>query len=358
MKTLLVVDIDNTVAENAQREHLLPDWTAFFRACDTDTPITPIIEALKPAFERNDVDVIFVTGRNADDEVVRKTQTWLDGHLPTRPVFYRPVGNYSKAAIYKTGVVEQYKTDEHTTIVIVDDDEHICQHFQNLGHTAIQIHKERYDDNARAIGEIVGAPLDDAFFDNLAQKTAEIVAQLTGDDFHEQQLSLFVLVDALNKADGTRAQALLNDNPIDRSKLLVRAADTGSTTAIDHLMAGGVPEEWVKSAILGSLDRPHAATTIAQLLNAQPLSQEMSGDILNSMAKLAAIKPSTIDLVDVFSQFCSVQTIDQVIEDEQQFLHMDPMVRLLQLRQERSDRAALEANVGKDGVERGKEFKL
>jgi len=158
MKTLIVVDIDNTVAENGQREHLLPNWDAFFHACDTDTPIVPIIDALKPLFERSDVDIIFVTGRTGHLEVQSKTQTWLNDHFPSRPIFFRPVNNYTKAAVYKTKVVENYKTTDHTHVVIIDDDPTICEHFQNQGHTAVQIVKDNYERNAQDIFNLFVAP--------------------------------------------------------------------------------------------------------------------------------------------------------------------------------------------------------
>lgn len=151
MKTLVVIDIDNTVAENAQREHLLPDWNAFFHACDTDTPIVEIIEALKPLFDRDDTDVIFVTGRTGYEGVKSKTQTWLNAHLPERPVFYRPVKNYTKAAIFKTQVVEKFRTADHSAVVVIDDDESICTHFVNNGHRAVRIDKTQYADNVLAI---------------------------------------------------------------------------------------------------------------------------------------------------------------------------------------------------------------
>lgn len=153
MKTLVVLDIDNTLAENAQREHLLPDWHAFHHACDTDTPIIEIIEAVKHLFDNPDVDVIFVTGRTGFEAVQAKTQTWLDNHLPVRPVFYRPEGNFSTSYVYKSKVVEQFKTDEHTHIVVIDDDKRICDHFQEKGATVVHIQKDQYANNAKQIAE-------------------------------------------------------------------------------------------------------------------------------------------------------------------------------------------------------------
>lgn len=147
MKTLIILDIDNTLAENKQREHLLPNWEAFFKACDTDTPIEEIIKAVEPFFESDKFDVYFVTGRTGYPEVKDKTQNWLDEHLPTRKVFYRPLKDYRKSHIYKESVLNQITTDKNQNILIIDDDPKIIEHFKSLGHKGILIDKNKYYEN-------------------------------------------------------------------------------------------------------------------------------------------------------------------------------------------------------------------
>ena len=159
---LLVVDIDNTLAENEQREHLLPNWIKFFRACDTDTPILDIIGALCPLFEHEDVEVIFVTGRSEDKEVVEKTKHWLSSHLPECikdfPVFFRPKFDFTKAPKFKQRVVEAYKKDYHKTVTIVDDDTRICEHFKSLGYQAVNIQRQGYVQNVEEIKSLICNP--------------------------------------------------------------------------------------------------------------------------------------------------------------------------------------------------------
>lgn len=141
-KILLLIDIDNTIAENAQREHLLPNWTAFFKACDSDTPITPMLTALKPYINHPSIDCAFVTGRVAHEEVVDKTHNWLVQHsIENAQVHYRPIRNFTKAHIFKENVLNSMKKAHHK-VVIVDDDISIIDHFNTLGHATVLVQKE------------------------------------------------------------------------------------------------------------------------------------------------------------------------------------------------------------------------
>ncbi|EFL6347886.1 hypothetical protein AAF64_005245, partial [Escherichia coli] len=80
---IVIVDIDGTISEATEdRLHFLPppgkgaltkDWNEFNLACDTDTPITPVIDIVRQLF--NVYTVWFVTGRC---EIARdKTRAWL-----------------------------------------------------------------------------------------------------------------------------------------------------------------------------------------------------------------------------------------------------------------------------------------
>ncbi|EAP0475197.1 3'-phosphatase [Escherichia coli] len=80
---IVIVDIDGTISKATEdRLHLLPppgkgaltkDWNEFNLACDTDTPITPVIDMVRQLF--NVYTVWFVTGRC---EIARdKTRAWL-----------------------------------------------------------------------------------------------------------------------------------------------------------------------------------------------------------------------------------------------------------------------------------------
>ena len=155
MKILLIVDIDNTLAENAQREHLLPDWKAFYCACDTDTQIEPVLEALRPYFGHELVDVAFVTGRTGYAEVKRKTKAWLSqAGIGDANVHYRGLGDFSKSFVFKEGVLGAIREKSHAHVVVVDDDASITSRFEQLGHAAVRVEKEDgYAATAKAIAE-------------------------------------------------------------------------------------------------------------------------------------------------------------------------------------------------------------
>ncbi|MCV5687166.1 MULTISPECIES: hypothetical protein, partial [Escherichia] len=83
---IVIVDIDGTISEATEdRLHLLPppgkgaltkDWNEFNLACDTDTPITPVIDIVRQL--SSIYTLWFVTGRC---EIARdKTRAWLRGN--------------------------------------------------------------------------------------------------------------------------------------------------------------------------------------------------------------------------------------------------------------------------------------
>lgn len=162
MKLLLLIDIDNTLAENKQRESLLPNWEAFFKACDTDTSITPILQAITPYLNHAEIEVMFVTGRQEYDEVKEKTQIWLqERNIQGYPIHYRPHSDYSKSFLFKEKVLAREKKDEHALVVILDDDKTIIEHFTNLGHSAVHVNSENnYQDTCLNLGNKINSLLE------------------------------------------------------------------------------------------------------------------------------------------------------------------------------------------------------
>jgi len=162
MKILFIIDIDNTVAENAQRTHLLPNWEAFFKSCDTDTSITPILNAIEPYLKHSDIEVMFITGREEYDEVKHKTQMWLEQrNISGYPIHYRAHNEYSKSFIFKERVLSRVHKPEHKYVVILDDDEGIIKHFTTLGHTAIQVKRDNdYLDTCKELKTALNSLID------------------------------------------------------------------------------------------------------------------------------------------------------------------------------------------------------
>jgi hypothetical protein len=79
----VIFDLDGTLAVINHRLHLLPDWDAFFDACDGDEPNWPVIHTYQAIKSAGLHEVQVWSGRS--DAVRDKTVVWLErylGHVP------------------------------------------------------------------------------------------------------------------------------------------------------------------------------------------------------------------------------------------------------------------------------------
>lgn len=132
---IIVLDIDQTVADNHHRAHYVDreegdktprDWEGFLQAhlVAKDTVVEGADEALKH-FARLGYRLVFVTGRR---EELRKTTTfWLkekfDIDVDDDSLLMRPAGNMMKPTEYKREQITALKTEfPNETFLFVDDD--------------------------------------------------------------------------------------------------------------------------------------------------------------------------------------------------------------------------------------------
>lgn len=160
---LLLIDIDDTIANLQHREHLLPNWNEFFKACDKDTPIMETINVLKKHIQNtssDDLKHIFLTGRSGISEVIEKTSKWLDDlGFDGKRVKYRKTRDFSKSFEYKVKSLNEY-LDKHEfnpdlKVIIIDDDARVINAFQELGHKTILVNKENYASTANELDNIL-----------------------------------------------------------------------------------------------------------------------------------------------------------------------------------------------------------
>lgn len=139
----LICDIDDTLANNYHRQHLLganPDkknWDAFLHpdVVKLDTPIPGAQVGLLHLADRAE-SVIFLTGRN--ERLREVTTEWINTHiwryphpLGTPAIQYqrgytldmRPDGEHTKATEFKGRRLAFYKTFAHSgPMIYIDDD--------------------------------------------------------------------------------------------------------------------------------------------------------------------------------------------------------------------------------------------
>lgn len=164
---LLLIDIDDTIADLKHREHLLPNWNEFFKACDGDTPRMEIINVLRKYIDNQNTDefkYIFLTGRSGLPEVIEKTSIWLNKlGFDGKRVKYRKTQDFSKSFEYKVRSLSQYlekhEFNPNLNVIIIDDDNKVIQAFKELGHTAILVNKEDYATTAQELDNILNEKL-------------------------------------------------------------------------------------------------------------------------------------------------------------------------------------------------------
>lgn len=117
----VLVDIDGTLADSREREHLLendPDWQRHSLACLQDPPV-PANIALVNELARNN-NIILCSGRS----VVAKdlTKQWMkENGVAWNRLMLRPVGNYDNNATFKLSVVKRLEAEGYTFKLAIDD---------------------------------------------------------------------------------------------------------------------------------------------------------------------------------------------------------------------------------------------
>lgn len=79
---MIVFDFDGTLSDCTHRVPLVPDWDAFYEACDKDEPIRPVIEVYSQLHHAGHRVEIW-TGRR--ESTRDKTLGWLENFLIPAP---------------------------------------------------------------------------------------------------------------------------------------------------------------------------------------------------------------------------------------------------------------------------------
>lgn len=139
MKTV-IFDLDGTLANIDHRLHYIkeqnpPDWTAFFEACDKDTPNSKIVDlfwSLSETFQ-----CLIVSGRSAS--VKEKTEKWLDDNsIHPDILMMRAEGDYRPDHIVKAEFLDKILADGYEPWLVVDDRPSVVKMWRERGLTCLQ----------------------------------------------------------------------------------------------------------------------------------------------------------------------------------------------------------------------------
>lgn len=140
---LVVVDIDNNIAFNNHRMHLLnkdrknttAEWDAFNNAAINDEPNTPLIQTLQSISLINTIQIVFITGRNNKSESKDVTFKWLEEQGFENPkVLFRYHKDWGQNEVVKANNVSRFlskhEIPENAQMIVIDDNAKVVDKFK------------------------------------------------------------------------------------------------------------------------------------------------------------------------------------------------------------------------------------
>ncbi len=147
MSSVILFDLDGTLADNSHRQHLLSgdkkNWDAFFDAQHNDTPNTPIVTLYKTLIESGKFDVFIVTARPQRYREV--TENWfVKNDIPLQRILMRPDGDRRNDEVIKREMLIQLKGENRLPLFVVDDRAGVVEMWRKEGITCLQCADHRF----------------------------------------------------------------------------------------------------------------------------------------------------------------------------------------------------------------------
>ncbi len=132
----IIFDLDGTLADCTHRVPLIPDWDAFFAACDKDKPIWAIIDVYNALFDHDAWDIHIWSGRR--DSEREKTVHWIERHHIHSPgvLKMRPAGDDRSDAELKSQWLDEA---EFVPMLIFEDRASVVQMYRDRGIRVAQV---------------------------------------------------------------------------------------------------------------------------------------------------------------------------------------------------------------------------
>lgn len=136
MKKAIVFDLDNTIADNSHRVHLIktqpPDWDGFYMACLTDKVIRQtwmVLTALREQFKN--CTFIACTGRSS--KYLSPTEAWMKMYqVPYDEIFMRTEGDRRPDYECKADMMDEIMR-EYEILMVFEDKPKVCDEWEKRG---------------------------------------------------------------------------------------------------------------------------------------------------------------------------------------------------------------------------------
>ena len=121
MQDIIIFDIDGVLANSDHREHLLPDWDAFFEECEDDAP-KDIIDLPYLLSMCLGCEIVLLTTR--PDSIREKTENWLKRNNVYYNRLIMATNDFPpsfSAAVFKKKVVDDLAKTWNILYIFEDD---------------------------------------------------------------------------------------------------------------------------------------------------------------------------------------------------------------------------------------------
>lgn len=145
---IYIFDIDGTIADITHRLHFIQqkpaDWSAFFEACDRDTPIHDMIDLAKHLEDDMGAEIVLITGRSDEGYCREKTEAWLDRQeMPYTYLCMRKAGDHRADNIIKgellDSFIETYKPKPGEIAGVFEDRDQVVAMYRARGLRVFQV---------------------------------------------------------------------------------------------------------------------------------------------------------------------------------------------------------------------------
>jgi hypothetical protein len=121
---------------------LLPDWDAFYAACDKDMPNNAVITVFRTIVLFGDVDVWIFSGRRESER--EKTKEWFRTHIgfciPDERMMLRPAGDTTPDdALKQSWLDAMLPCDRERLVATFDDRDRVVAMWRRNGIACFQV---------------------------------------------------------------------------------------------------------------------------------------------------------------------------------------------------------------------------
>lgn len=133
----LVADLDGTLANDAHRNHLIPDWDSYHELSAQDAPFEQVCDLVIELSENH--PLLIITERH--ERYRGTTEKWLAEHgIAPDVLLMRPDDNYQTVSDLKMEMLTNICDGEEfeKIFVVIEDNDKIVELFRNKGLLCLQ----------------------------------------------------------------------------------------------------------------------------------------------------------------------------------------------------------------------------